>query len=156
MKSLDKKMMLLLLAMLLSYGNNALSYTFHITNLTGQDVKVGLYYFALFFDGKLNKKDKLIKAYDMRKFSWKFGSLEAGLCLSKIEVSTKKSGKWVKKKKAKIQFVSEERFEEIAKTPFFGSVYKEALKWWGKTGCGNRDFILIVDPESKEIRALTS
>jgi len=130
--------MVFFLSMALSYGVDTFAYTYKITNKTGEPVKVKLYSKV----GKLNNKFRLIGAYVVRKF--KFGGVKAGLCLSKIMVSTKDStGKWRKKKKAEIRVL----------------VGQEAIVPWVSalkvSMCRNRSFILDVDPKSGKIRAIT-
>ena len=146
MKYFSKKMILLSLFMLLNYGNNALGYTFYITNFTGQDVKVQLHYAF----GKMNKPDDLIRAYETRRLSFK--NLN---CLTIIKVSTKKSGTWVSKT-VLIKIVHDERFKEISEAGVFGDIFVEGFKLWELTGCGNRNFILVTDPDSEKILAITS
>lgn len=151
MKCFFKKIVLFSLIMLFNYGNNALSYTFYITNLTGEDVKVQLYWAG----GQLNKKAGAasIKVYDTQRFSFK--GWEIGLCLIKIKVLTKKSGTWIPQT-ALIQKVQDEQFKEVKEAGFFGDIFAEGLKLWELTGCGNRDFILVTDPASGKIVALTT
>lgn len=151
MKYYSKKMILLSLFILLNYGNNALSYTFHITNFTGQDVKVEFYWTG----GQLNKKVGAapIKLYDTQRFSFK--GWEIGLCLIKIKVSTKESGTWLSRP-VQIKFVSDEQLKELGGAGFLGYIILEGLNLWELTGCGNKDFILVTDSDSGKILAITS
>ncbi len=135
--------------MLLSYGNNALSYTFYITNFTGQDVKVRLYWLW----GEITEKAELIKEFDTHRLF--FGKWKIGLCLTSIKVLTKESGTWISRP-VQIQFVSNKQFKELGKADFLGYIFTEGLKLWELTGCGNKDFILIDDPESGKILAITT
>jgi len=164
MKCLDKKMMLLPLLIFLGYGNNVFGYIFNITNFTGEDIKVRLHYAF----GKLNGQEDLIMPMETRNL--KFGGLKVGLCLTKIVVRTSKRPRFLFKgiwrngprewsqevQTAEIQWVSRDDFQKLKQTPIVGPVFKELLKWWKKIGCGNRDFILVVDPPgSGKVVAIT-
>lgn len=167
MKYLNK-LIVFSLFMLMSLSGKIAAYTFTITNQTGQDVKVRLHYAF----GALNKKDELIKSFEKRKFSWKFPNPKFGLCLTKIMVSTKGLGKWVKQKQeVKLRAVTDARFNQIAQADSAQAVFviiedisKEGRyrrkPWdmgevqWGMGRCGNEDFILVFDPKLKEIVAI--
>jgi len=151
MKCLNK-LMVFFLFMLFSYGVNTFSYTYTVANMTGEDVKVGLYYEL----GKLGKT-KVIEAYDTHKFKFPIGTWEAGFCLSKIMVSIKKIGKWGKAQKAKIGIVKDEnRFEELKKSGLIGKIVEKGIKFIGLNRCQNRFFILTLDQASKKMYAFTS
>ena len=158
MKHCSKKIVLFSLILLLNYGNNALSYTFNIINFTGQDVTVRLHWAG----GTLNDRNDLIKAYYTRKFSWKLfdgwglPDLKGGYCLTSIKVSTKISGKWLSPKSVQIQTVDSMQFKEISEAGFIGAAFGEGLKFWKLTGCGSKDFILVTDPSSEKILAITT
>jgi len=116
MKNLNK-LTAFFLFILFSYGVDTFSYTYTVANMTGENVKVQLYYAF----GKLGKA-KVIVTDAMHKFSFK-GLIEGPKCLSKIKASRKKLGKWGKQKKVRV-------------SGFAGLTFGE---------CKNVNFILKVD-----------
>ncbi len=136
--------------MLLGYGKGLLGYTFTVANMTRQDVKVQLRHAF----GALNKEAELIKPFETKFFSFKGG--KTSLCLSKIMVSTKQAGEWVKPEKATIKVVTNEQFKDLIDIDVVGDIVAQALRWWGVNMCRDRDFILIIDPESEKINAITN
>ncbi len=145
MEYFHKKMSLLFLIMfLLSYGNRLLSYTYYITNLTGKEVKVQLYHAF----GPLNDKPEPIESSDTHRFSWGFPSLKIGYCIHRILVSIKEAGKWRPLLSAPIRFVSGDQFKGITESGgFIEKIFTKGLSLWDATLCGNRDFILVIDPD---------
>ncbi|MGB8367011.1 MAG: hypothetical protein WCD44_01505 [Candidatus Babeliales bacterium] len=152
MEYFHKISVLLSLIIILNYGSTSLSYTYYITNLTGQDVKVRLY--SVF--GSLNRRDELIEEYNTQKFYWEFPSSKAGLCLLSIKVSTKIEDHWVARN-APFRIISDDQLKQVRLSGDIISTFiLTGYDLWELTRCGNRDFILVTDPESGKILALTS
>lgn len=148
---INKTIILFSLITLLNCGN-ALGYTFYITNLTGKDVKVRLY--SAF--GPLNSKDQLIKEYNTERFSWGVPTFKAGLCLLSIKVSTKIGDHWVARS-APFRIIPDDQFRQLRLSGDILSAFVLlGYDLWELTGCGNKDFILVTDPDSGKILALTT
>ena len=113
------KLMVFFVFMLFGYGVDTLAWAYEITNQTGGDVKVQLYWSF----GKLNEQADLIEAGAMRRFSFASRSTHV-LCLTQIMASTKKSGKWGRQKEVKVENRS-------------GKIISISTG-----GCGNKAFIL--------------
>jgi len=150
MKHLDK-LMVFSLFMLFSYGVDTFAYTYSLANMTGKEVKVRLYYVF----GELTNKNELIRSHDTRRF--RFGGLKIGLCLTKVMISIKKSGKWEKAREAEMGIIKEEdRFEDLKKSGLIGKAEAGGIKLLGLSMCKSRHFILIIDEVSKKPYAITS
>jgi len=151
MKCPIKTIILFSLITLLNCGD-ALGYTFYITNLTGKDVKVRLY--SAF--GPLNRKDQLIKEYNTERFSWGVPTSKAGLCLLSIKVSTMRGDHWVARN-APFRIIPDDQFRQLRLSGDILSAFVlMGYDLWELTRCGNKDFILVTDPDSGRILALTT
>jgi len=145
------KLIVFFLFILFGYGIETFGYTFTIVNMTGKDVKVRLKWAW----GELTNKAHLIKPSSTSKLS--FTGIEAFLCLTKIMVSIKKSGKWEKAREAKMGIVkSEDRFQDLKKDGLLGKVVAEGLKFLGLSMCQSRYFVLVYDWMSGKIYAITT
>lgn len=152
MKYFHKISVLFSLIMLFNYGSTSLSYTYYITNLTGQDVKVRLY--SVF--GPLNRRDELIEEYNTQRFSWGVPGSKAGLCLLSIKVSKKTGDHWIASN-TPFRVIPDDQFKQVRLSGDIISAFiLTGYDLWELTRCGNRDFILVTDPESGKILALTS
>lgn len=77
--------------LVLNCVTKTLAYTYTVTNKTGRDIKVQLYWTG---GKKLNKKAQIIKKGKSYPFEYPVGSGKAGLCLTKIMVAVKQNGEW--------------------------------------------------------------
>jgi len=151
------KLMIFYLFLLFGYGIDTFGYTYTISNMTGRDVKVLLYWDL----GRLTNRSALIAAYDTRKLS--FGGWEAGLCLTKIMVWMQDStGKWWGPEEAKMVILKDKgRFKDIKESGLVGNLVIGAIELFGFSLCQSRDFILVrllVDDRgriSKKMYAIT-
>ncbi len=135
MKNLKKLMVVAL--MLAGVSGKIAAYTFKITNNTGQDVKVKLFWGV---GSPLNKRYDEIKRGKTRKFAWKFGSLKAGLCLSGIKVQNKVRGRWEKEKKVKL-VRGKVDFSGVGGGA--GAILFDIIAY----KCGNQNFDLVINDE---------
>jgi len=137
--------MVFFLFVLFGYGIDIFAYTYKITNRTGRDVKVGLYYAF----GQLTNHAHLIKPDGTSKL--KFGGWEGGLCLTKIMVWAKDSaGKWGKGKKAEI--VGYKSMAPVGEGVWRLITVVPAI--WDASLCRNRNFVLGINEKSKKIVAM--
>ncbi len=90
-----KKLMVVALFMLMSFGGKIAAYTYKITNETRKDIKVKLFY-EFFGDKELHNKYRLIERFETGVFKFK-----GSKCLNEVKVQEEKGGKWQKAKKAK-------------------------------------------------------
>ena len=127
------KLIVFLVLVLLSYGVDTFAYTYKISNQTGRDVKIQLRYAF----GRLNEKVIFIRSRGIHTLV--FRGWSSGLCLTKIMVSTKKSGKWEKLKKAEIRIKKPKTIESAADL-----LYRIIS---GSAGiCESKRIVLRIDP----------
>lgn len=144
-----KKLMTIALLIVLSMGGKALAYTFKITNKTGDNVKIALFWGSW---KSLTTKYSEIKNGQTNTFTWKFPSIKAGLCLNGIKIQKKRNSGW--QSPEKIRLVRKQ-------VPTWG--YPVAGVVTGGIGatvagfveagfeCGNQNFDLEVDQKGKVI-----
>jgi len=165
------KMMIFFLFMLVSFGKDISAYRYTVTNLTGQQIKVRLYYAF----GALNSQYDLIEFYGTTPFSFTGG--KGGLCLTKIMVSWFDTGlnRWIDGMMTPMQSMTSELFnttksaisafdQQVLKVGKLAAKFGEkgeivgevintlagvveaSVGLWEISLCRNRDFIIILAP----------
>ncbi len=148
-----KKMVLLLLVMFLGYGKDLFGWKYTIANMTDQPVKVQL---LDIFGTSINvEKKNVVQPYETRTMDLRW--FAGGSCVNKIKVSTQKTGKWQEGEKVKIKFVTAKEYEKLGEIEVVGDILEQAVRWWGRAMCDDKDFILIEEPPgSGKIVAITT
>ena len=141
------KLMVFFVFMLFGYGVDALAYTYKITNQTGRDVKIRLYWLV----GELTNDAVFIRSRGTHKFVVRGWS--SGLCLTKIMVWTRdSSGKWWGPAKAKIKARTKiTNWDSLGDLSPPGGV--GSSPGWTPKGCKDQKFILRMDSKTWKISA---